>query len=891
MSLRNCYIIYFIFSLLIAQTSILDSEKLEVKKSKKLIEAVLGEDIEAPGSSAIILDASKSRPDNGSLTYEWSFPENFIFEEDYEYDNSQTIITYSSEELIEDPFENKTSIKTLITRNQYLELDLPNYTTAKIFSIILKVQNHVGMKDFDTLSVNLVPPIEIFSQGGAGLGDEYLSIQDSSLSNGIELTETVINESLLSIQPINKDSFEPREIELINSLIYNEIINKGFDNVLNPNRFISEEINLNRLYERFKIVQDTLITETNSDSPVELSFVQKIKNYFVKDKTNDSLKTTIIEDSLKISKEEKLNSNLEIALAYEEDNSLIADSLKDESSTVADSIKKESLPSPGFLKTFFQKFSKKQDIDLVVEDSTGQIIEDSSFVENKLDETSISTDLPEKLNEIVSEDSSLFSIVTFDTSITIDTLIYNVVIDTTLYYNFACNSDSCAAENAILEGAGQVLTWGLNDDSELEIRYFSVLNLFNEASYFDWALSDVQLNPSSKEKVIYPITLATSIDGSLYVGEANSNNILEVTKDQNAQVVVEGNILNKELSKPSGMEIGSNKEIYFSDKYNNRILIDSGESLRTLADSKSKYTNQDNTSPMNPSSVRIGPSGAVYVLFDKDASLYKISKREISTVLNPNLLDGIDDFAINSKGEIFILSTEMKKIYKIVNENEIITIAGLDRPVQKEKLYIKRKGSNSVRFSGKPIEPALVNDFPAEKIPFGHPVSIDIDLNDNLYIADDGYGTIRKIDGEGIISTFYGPTDELKGVSQIRLTNEENFKIYISKPFSHELKRIRLDEISPWVQKSIIDHPKYIIQEKGIYGLEDQLYESLSVTLDGILPPVKKTFLEGISNQNKKITKFMGRNPLFCGLLLLLVNQGVAASLEDPPKLPPDFPF
>ena len=281
MSLRNCYIIYFIFSLLIAQTSILDSEKLEVKKSKKLIEAVLGEDIEGPGSSAIILDASKSRPDNGSLTYEWSFPENFIFEEDYEYDNSQTIITYSSEELIEDPFENKTSIKTLITRNQYLELDLPNYTTAKIFSIILKVQNHVGMKDFDTLSVNLVPPIEIFSQG-VGLGDEYLSIQDSSLSNGIELTETVINESLLSIQPINKDSFEPREIELINSLIYNEIINKGFDNVLNPNRFISEEINLNRLYERFKIVQDTLITETNSDSPVELPFVQKLKIILLK---------------------------------------------------------------------------------------------------------------------------------------------------------------------------------------------------------------------------------------------------------------------------------------------------------------------------------------------------------------------------------------------------------------------------------------------------------------------------------------------------------------------------------------------------------------------------------------------------------------------------------
>ena len=128
MFFRIFYVILFLLSLLNAQTSILDSEKIGFKKPKKLIEAILGNDIDALGSSAIILDASKSRPNNGSLTFEWSFPENFIFEEDYEYDNSQTVTTYSSPELKEVPLENKTSIKTLVTRNQYLELDLPNYT-------------------------------------------------------------------------------------------------------------------------------------------------------------------------------------------------------------------------------------------------------------------------------------------------------------------------------------------------------------------------------------------------------------------------------------------------------------------------------------------------------------------------------------------------------------------------------------------------------------------------------------------------------------------------------------------------------------------------------------------------------------------------------------------
>ena len=49
---------------------------------------------------------------------------------------------------------------------------------------------------------------------------------------------------------------------------------------------------------------------------------------------------------------------------------------------------------------------------------------------------------------------------TIDTSITLDTLMYSETVDTVLYYNFNCINDSCAAENALLEGVGQVLTWG-----------------------------------------------------------------------------------------------------------------------------------------------------------------------------------------------------------------------------------------------------------------------------------------------------------------------------------------------------------------------------------------------------------------------------------------------
>ena len=114
--------ILFLSSFLFSQNSILDSSTTGKKKQKKIIEAIVGDDIEAPGLTSIILDASKSTPNNGSLTYEWSFPENLIFAEDYEYDASETIISYSNDELLEEPLQNKTSIKKLTSRNKYQKI-------------------------------------------------------------------------------------------------------------------------------------------------------------------------------------------------------------------------------------------------------------------------------------------------------------------------------------------------------------------------------------------------------------------------------------------------------------------------------------------------------------------------------------------------------------------------------------------------------------------------------------------------------------------------------------------------------------------------------------------------------------------------------------------------
>ena len=880
-------LVFFLSSFLFSQNSILDSSSIGKKKQKKIIEAIAGNDIEVPGLTSIILDASKSTPNNGSLTYEWSFPENLIFEEDYEDEASQTIILYSNDELLEEPYQNKTSIKKLTSRNKYVELDLPDFKMGKVFSVVLKIQNHVGMKDLDTLSIVVTPSIDFNVEGlNIGEGDEYLSIQDSSALNGSELTETVINESFLTIQPINKNNLNPMEVELINSLIYNNIRERGFKNVLNPNRFIAEEITINRLYEKNKIIQDTVITEIKIDSSTQISFIQKLQSFF---KLNTGSK-----DSLSDLNGTPISLNSSDSLKVD-DSVVLERSIPDTTNQILEN--DESNIAAGYSKNIFKRLLNKFSNVKVFKDSSDIKSLDLVSTENLVLEDSLSISSPISEDSIDSKSDDFIPIendtiiVTYDTTIINDTLIYTEVIDTTLYYNFLCKTDSCAAENALLEGVGRVLTWGINAESDLELRYFTVADFFNQDTQFDWTIEKVKLNPDAEKFITYPKTIATSADGSIFIGEGNTQSIIEIKKDQTAEIVVSDIVLDKDLLSPSGLVIGSNKEIYFSDKYTSRVIINSGDSYRTLLNSKSKYNNDGAKSPMHPSTVRIGPNGAVFALYNKDGSLFRVSKREINTILNPNILNGIDDFAINSIGEIFVLSSENKKIYKVINKDEVLLIAGIDRTSNKKVIYRKNKNSKSLQFSGRPQDPALVNDFPATKIPFGQPVSIDFDSDDNLFVADIEYGTIRKIDKEGIITTFFGPNDQLKEVYQIRLSQAGSFEIFATKPFSHEIQRIHLSEISPWVEKSIINYPKYIIAKDGVFGLENKLNESLSSALVQTLPPVKIPIRKRFSQRNKKVTQFVSKNPLFCGLLLLLVNQGVAASLEDPPKLPPRFPF
>ena len=216
-------------------------------------------------------------------------------------------------------------------------------------------------------------------------------------------------------------------------------------------------------------------------------------------------------------------------------------------------------------------FSDIKSLDLVSTENL--VLEDSLSISNPISEDPIDS----KSDDFIPIENDTI-IVTYDTTIINDTLIYTEVIDTTLYYNFLCKTDSCAAENALLEGVGRVLTWGINAESDLELRYFTVADFFNQDTQFDWTIEKVKLNPDAEKFITYPKTIATSADGSIFIGEGNTQSIIEIKKDQTAEIVVSDIVLDKDLLRPSGLVIGSNKEIYFY--HNNNSLQFNGKCTR-----------------------------------------------------------------------------------------------------------------------------------------------------------------------------------------------------------------------------------------------------------------------------------------------------------------------
>jgi sugar lactone lactonase YvrE len=145
-----------------------------------------------------------------------------------------------------------------------------------------------------------------------------------------------------------------------------------------------------------------------------------------------------------------------------------------------------------------------------------------------------------------------------------------------------------------------------------------------------------------------------------------------------------------------------------------------------------------------------------------------------------NTMQGLLAGAIDSNGNLYIADTNNHVVRRIDATGVITTVAGL--------------GPDQAGFNG--------DNQPATQAKLAAPSDVALDAAGNLYIADNGNGRIRKVDGSGIITTVAGgggpgdglgdggPATAAKLINPSGITFDSAGNLYVSEAGRNRIRRV-----------------------------------------------------------------------------------------------------
>ena len=758
--MRSYFASFYIgfFSFLFCQ-EVIYSENLSPKKiTPGNVLADLGDDITASSLTTIILDGSRSQPQNGSLTYEWLFPPNMIGSDDYNFSDNDTPVFYDQDQ------KGNQSVRSLTTRDKFLEFDVPNLP-GQAYEVVLRVQNHVGTTHRDTLIITIEQPLSMESTdtfSGLDINSEDTLAIDESTNLRESLVATLIQRNLITIQPIHKKDLNSMQVNLINKNIYAFLKERGMKHVLDPNRIIPKKISVNKPYSFTRIENDTIaiayLDTVSSGEDLSRFSVDPVDTVFKAFTTNDSSTTK---------------------------------------------------------KTYYVFREYKDEF-------------------------------------------------------TTDTLTYTEIVDTTLSYNFNCENYDCAAENAYLERANRVLSWGINQYDQLEFHYFTLNDIYSSQPVNEWIAHPVKFSPAADSLLRYPEHISFDSTGSAILVSGNKQDIFNVGKNVNPSSMIKNLPEGNSIEHPSGVCVGRLGELYITDQSNHSVFW-VFEGVASAIYSAPRYKNGDLISgePTIPTSIRLNSLEEIIVLFLGDGSVRKFDRKGVQSVLlQSGVIKNPSDIALNNEDDLFVVSALDKKVYKVVNDDEVIVIAGNDN-----------------------ISDVALDGIMATESSLGAPVSIDFDISNRLYIADNLFGSIRVVTPDGIIGTLTDKGNRIFDIGQLRVNNHKLTTLYTTHSLQHKITRVRFQNIAPKSKLAFVEYPYYTLEKEGVYGLEHSVKLAVENVLMGVVPKEKTSLFSKVSSGGSRMSAYIKKRPIIFGLLLILLNQGISDLLtEEVQDSPPDFP-
>ena len=176
-----------------------------------------GPDIKVQSTNSIQLDASRSFINDGSkLKFEWIFAPGLVYNNENEFSSELSVKPYDT-----------TYLKSIQTYKQLLDVTIADNDLGTRLEVILKVKDRIGFEDTDTLIIEyfdssvLADTLIDSVQLSMDLFDLEVSVLDSERFSQ--------SSSGILIQGLVQDEITPADIQIVNSIIADQIQTLGFD--------------------------------------------------------------------------------------------------------------------------------------------------------------------------------------------------------------------------------------------------------------------------------------------------------------------------------------------------------------------------------------------------------------------------------------------------------------------------------------------------------------------------------------------------------------------------------------------------------------------------------------------------------------------------------------
>ncbi|WP_184338484.1 NHL domain-containing protein, partial [Prosthecobacter vanneervenii] len=260
----------------------------------------------------------------------------------------------------------------------------------------------------------------------------------------------------------------------------------------------------------------------------------------------------------------------------------------------------------------------------------------------------------------------------------------------------------------------------------------------------------------------YPFGTAVDSSGSMYVADTFNHTIRKVTSAGVVSTLAgsagesgsaDGTGSVARFNNPTGVAVDSAGNVYVADKYNHTIRkVTSAGVVSTLAGSAGVKGSTDDTGSaarfFSPSGVAVDSAGNVYVADLGNHTIRKVTAAGVVSTLagSAGVIGSVDDtgsaasfnipsgVAVDSAGNVYVADSGNSVIRKVTEAGVVSTLAG------------STEATGSMDGTGSAAR-------------FNNPSGVAVDSAGNVYVADGGNSTIRKVTSAGVVSTLAGSAE------------------------------------------------------------------------------------------------------------------------------------